>query len=209
MKNLFITIIIGVLLVLLVLSRCNSVNTNSIKIDTVTSVDTIYRNVDVVTTKYNVITKIIEKPSKERIDSFYKPSNDCDSLKLQYKEAIEKYISYSVVEDTIHIDSLGFVSIKDSISENQIKMRSTRASFKIPEVFTTTTITKVLPVKRQVYIGGEVVGNSSEGVNGANGILMYKDRHDRAFQLKAGAHIYNNKVFTGFGIGMLWKIKFN
>lgn len=145
-----------------------------------------------------------------RRDTFYEatiqylPSQDYAELVVQFKELREQLLTENTFSDTLKIDSIGYVAIKDQVQKNTITNRKYSYNLKYPEVTKTITLTSPYSRKRQLYVGGGIGGDKVNIVNSAEAGFMYKDRKDRLFgvgvqkQFNASPITYEVKTF--------WKI---
>ena len=104
------------------------------------------------------------------------------------------------MEDSIRIDTNGYVKITDTVQKNLIVGRGTRVNIKYPVI--TETIT--LPAKKvnQVYIGGVFQTGGQNQQIGASALL--KTRKDFALSGSLSVNTYGD---LQYGIGAFWKIK--
>lgn len=137
------------------------------------------------TIKEKPIITNINKPSKETIIEKYYYDTSAKDLKERYLELAQKFEALKVSEQKINIDSIGYINIKDTVSQNEIKGRSVNYNIKQKETFIKETIIKQAEPKRQLFYGGEL-GLSPTGVNSALGGIMYKDRRDNIYKFSGG-----------------------
>ena len=146
-----------------------------------------------------------------------------DTLKVETKEYIPKYIKKTVVEidtfqspidtisilkdyyakyfytDTIKVDSLGFIVINDTVTRNLISKRDVQSNIFIP----TTTITNTTYLyKRELFWGASISGNQ-EQIQSINGELMYVNKKRNAYGFGVGVDQNFQPIFTG---RLYWKI---
>lgn len=180
------------------LQRCGKGNTTptevKIKRDTiwVHKDSTIYSKPQIIKT----IPVTIEQWNTE-----YLPDTNYTKLLQQYQDVVTKYLSSNLLQDSIKIDSIGYIKVIDTISHNTVKGRSTSYKFKYPVVKETLTV--VPEPKRQVYAG---IGLGGDGVKFIDQIslgMLYKDRKDRVF----GASIMASPSGIEYGVQSFWKIK--
>ena len=162
-----------------------------IKTDTIwkTTKDTILKTVNVVKKQYIPINK-----------DEYKPGESIDTCKSRFDNLLKEHLVRTVYADTLKLDSLGTIVIKDTVWLNKLHgKREYIKDYKIP--FVTKTITKREDPKRQLYIGGNAfMGQSSLLTPG----LIYKDKKDRIYQAGVGINFDGT---LNYGFGMYWKIK--
>lgn len=186
---------IVILIVIILLQRsCNTeVNKDlvkeTVKTDTVwkETKDTVFKTVKVTNIKYVPLNK--EK---------YTVSDNCDSSKIRFDNILKEHLVRTVYTDTIKLDSLGTIVVKDTVWLNKLHgKREYIKDYKIP--FVTKTITKQEPPKRQLYIGGNL--NSMQSITSG---LLYKNKKDQIYQVNVGISTNGSIIY---GIGGYWKIK--
>ena len=125
---------------------------------------------------------------------------------------LKDYYSKVLYKDTLILpDSLGTVSLLDTISQNKIFGRTFNASVK-QRTIKETMIVKELP-KTQVYYGLTGGFNKTDVVSNIGAGLLIKTKTDKIYNLGIGV---SNKVTDGtngtlspyIGAGVYWKIKF-
>jgi len=187
-------IVIFVIIALLMFKRCTSDNPEA---QPTVKTRIIYKTVrdTVIKTQFKFTTL----PGK--ITTEYLPSKDYDSLKTQYETMRDDYLASNIYLDTIKLDSLGFIKIKDTIQKNKLKSRLVIQDYKLPTVIKEIT----LPAKprTQVYIGGNLYGSKQELLIASPGILL-KTKKDNIYQINAGVTFSGQLVI---GAGVYYKIK--
>ena len=188
--------LIATLVAIILLQRsCNGSNDKDLVKQTVKT-DTVWKETKDTVFKTVKVTNIKYVPLKEEK---YTVSDNCDSSKVRFENLLKEHLVRTVYADTIKLDSLGTIVVKDTVWLNKLYgKREYIKDYKIP--FVTKTITKKEDPKRQMYIGG----NSFIGTPGllAPG-LIYKDRKDRVYQANVGVG-FNGSI--NYGFGMYWKI---
>jgi hypothetical protein len=180
-------VIIALVIVIILMRSCDNVDskeTTYVKTDTIYKVtkDTVTKNVKVVSVKY--------VPVKETI---FTSVDTCN----------KEYNRQTVYRDTITIDSIGGITIIDTVFQNRLGKRTIFKDYKIPLVTKTVTIIKAQQPRRQLYIGGNLFGDKRTLQMVTPG-LLYKDRKDRIYQVNC---IINNEGNIYYGVGMYWKIR--
>ena len=181
-------IVILVLVIVIILMRsCSDVDakeTTYIKTDTVykETHDTLTKKVNVVSVKYINV----KEPVFTSIDTCNK-----------------EYNRQTVYRDTIMLDSIGTITVLDTVFQNKLGKRTIFKDYKIPLVTKTVTIIKAQQPKRQLYIGGNLFGDRRTLQSVTPG-LLYKDRKDRVYQLNVGVNFDGTMTY---GVGAYWKIK--
>jgi hypothetical protein len=124
---------------------------------------------------------------------------------------LKDYYSKVLYKDVLVLpDSLGTVSVIDTISQNKILGRTFDAKVK-ERTIKETTIVKELP-KNQVYFGFDGGFNKADVVSHIGTGVMLKTKKDKIYQLGVGVA---NRTIDGtngtlspyIGAGVYWKIK--
>jgi hypothetical protein len=188
--------LIASLVAIIILQRSCNNNTDiddnkiTVKTDTVWKVtkDTVFKTVNAVKTEYISIDK-----------EEYKPGESIDTCKTRFNNLLKEHLVRTVYSDTLKLDSLGTVVIRDTVWLNKLYgKREYIKDYKIP--FVTKTITKKEDPRRQMYIGGNsFIGGTGLLTPG----LIYKDRKDRVYQANVGVGFDGS---INYGFGMYWKI---
>ena len=125
---------------------------------------------------------------------------------------LKDYYSKVLYKDVLVLpDSLGTVSVTDTISQNKIMGRTFDAKVK-ERTIKETMIVKELP-KTQVYYGLTGGFNKADVVSNVGAGLLIKTKKDKIYQVGVGVA---NRVTDGtngtlspyVGAGVYWKIKF-
>jgi hypothetical protein len=154
-----------------------------------TTKDTVFKTVNAVKTEYITIDK-----------EEYKPGESIDTCKTRFNNLLKEHLVRTVYSDTLKLDSLGTVVIRDTVWLNKLYgKREYTKNYKIP--FVTKTITKKEDPKRQLYVGGNAFMNNTILLTSG---LIYKDKKDRVFQANVGIGFDGS---INYGIGTYWKIK--
>jgi hypothetical protein len=154
--------------------------------------------IDTITTvayKYDTITnesKVYVPKWQDRvvidIDSFIvNQTEPIDTMAL-----LTDYYSKYYYQDTIAVDTFGYVVLKDTISQNQIQSRQSITNVVIP---TKTVTHSILINKREIYLGGGFVGSRNYMI--ANGELLIRTKKRKAFAIGAGIDNQLSPNFTG------------
>jgi len=190
--NLVYTFIIAILLVVLyeTCKKNKTVNTNTSSSDTITNVNYVYFK-DSGKTKPLFIRGRRDTVFENSIE--YVPSEDYSTLVKQFQELKEILLSRNIYRDSLHLDSLGWVKITDTVQKNNIIGRQYVNNIKIPERVRNITTIVQAPQRRQLYLGASVFANptvknaqffrnnTTTYITNVNGSLLYKDRKDRMF----------------------------
>lgn len=198
-KNISYLLIIGLVIVILLQRSCTGttiVNGDpqvSIKIDTVYKhiTDTLIKNVPVKSIVY-------VKPEGPH----YIPTDDIDTCKANFNRLLNEHIKKTVYQDTLKLDSLGTITVIDTVWINKLYGKRTYIqNINIPTI--TKTITKPAEPKRQLYIGANLFGDRQQIQLLTPGIL-YKTKKDHIYQANVGVNFDGSITY---GLGAYWKIK--
>jgi hypothetical protein len=211
MKNLFNlkNIALLLLIVIVVFQQCggNKKGTGEIvKIDG-KKYELIKHEIDTVEV---VKTKVVTKKGEDIYHETIKEVNIPAIVDTQ--ALLHDYFAKKIYKDTLHLpDSLGIVSLIDTITQNKILGRTFNASVK-QRTIKETTIVKELP-KTKVFYGLEGGFNKADVVSHLGFGILINTKQDKIFHLGIGAA---NRVTDGtngalapyIGGGVYWKIKF-
>jgi hypothetical protein len=134
----------------------------------------------------------------------YQADTSYPKLKKQYDDLAKDYAAKRIYVDSVNVGKFGHIQIIDTVVKNKLSKRTTKDNFKIPVVKETVTITKYAEPERQLYLGGGVNANSSSGIRGVEGGLLYKTKKDQIYGVKATTTIDG---ITTFGVSTYFKIK--
>jgi len=146
------------------------------------------------------LVKTIEIESHDTIINQYIPDTNYAKLVIQYQEIVNQLLAKNIMEDSIRIDSNGYVKITDTVQKNLIVGRGTQVNIKYPII--TETIT--LPAKKvnQVYVGGVFQTGAQTPQVGVGALL--KTRKDFTLGGSLSINTYGDFMY---GVGAYWKIK--
>lgn len=196
------SVIIAVLLLLILLREfgCNGSGSSTPgKPDTTVVHDTTWQKYDSVVYKKVKIVKTIH----DSIPVEYYPHEMYDSLKVQYEELAKAYLAKNIYKDTFRVPQIkGTFIVNDTVKNNELMGRSWTADYILPTVKETITITKPTPPKRQLYIGGGIIGSRTE-IQSINAGLLYKTKKDKMLGLSAGI---NQQLQPQVGVSLYWKL---
>jgi hypothetical protein len=163
--------------------------------------------------KYNIIKEVIDTVDVEKV-KYIKKGKDTVYLdtiiyirvpvNIDTLAIIKDYFAKRVYKDTLFLpDSLGFVSIVDTITKNSIESRIFNAKVK-ERIIRDTKIVKD-PPKNQLFVGLNSQFGGGSFVTGIGGSLIFKSKDDKLYQLGTG--ITNNNLKPYINGGIYWKIK--
>lgn len=176
---------IGVIVLLLVvlLKDCGGVKNIDIpKADTLRFIKYIHIH-DTVQGKPKFIyekidTSIWMKKTQNKPDTTYK------GLLTQYTSLGNLYFAKRAYSTTFPIDTIGTVTVTDTLAENTLLSSILVSNLKYPIV--TKIVKEPLPPKNQLYIGTTFTGNKETFINGVYGGLLLKTKKDRLYSASIG-----------------------
>lgn len=193
-KNL-LSFIILVLLAIIILQRCEAPKPS--EGPTVVK-DTVWVVKDSLIIGKPQVTKTII--SHDTIINHYVPDTNYGKLVLQYQEVIKELLAKNIHQDSIRIDTNGYVKIIDTVQKNVIVGRSAKVNIKYPVIKETIT----LPAKKtaQLWVGGAIL--ASPAPNAIMGSALLKTRNEKMFGGSLSINTYGD---FQYGIHSFWKIK--
>jgi len=157
-----------------------------------------------------VKTKIVTKKGQDIYHETIKEVNIPTIVDTQ--ALLHDYFAKNIYKDTLNLpDSLGTVSLIDTITQNKILGRTFNASVK-QRTIKETTIVKELP-KTKVFYGFEGGFNKADVVSHLGFGFLVNTKKDKIFHLGIGAANRTTDGTSGalspyIGGGVYWKIKF-
>ena len=187
------TLVILVLVILVLLKTCGSgdeVTTEKV----VTKVEVRYDTLEV--EKKVFVPKIKTVVRTNTITDTVVLKSRIDTLAI-----LKDYYNKYVYQDTLKLDSLGYVVIMDTISQNKIFSRRFDSQILIP----TTTITNDIYLNQSKFFGGVSIGGNKSQINFLSGDLLYKSKKDKVY----GVGLCVNQNLEPIVIGRVyWRIQF-
>lgn len=141
---------------------------------------------------------IIYKPGPVKII----PGKDIPQ-KVDTTAILKDYFAKVYYQDTLKLDTLGFILVKDTISQNRIQKRHTNFNIKVPVYEKTINNYVQIPPRNKVYIGIEIGGNTKDIINYIGPNFILNTKKDKMYNLGLG--LTPNGL--GFNIGTSWKIQ--
>lgn len=191
-------IVIIVLILVLFLQRCGK-GTDSVEPKIIRDTTWVIKD-STITTKPEVVGTITVPI--DRWNTEYLPDTNYTKLLAQYMDVTNKFLASNIHSDSLKIDSVGYVHVKDTVSQNLITSRSYTYNLKYPIIKETIIIPE--EKKTQVYIGGELEGDESQLFSDISAGLLLKNKKDQIFGLSVGYSVYGG---IQFGLSSYWKIK--
>lgn len=195
-KNL-LTLMVGALLLIVILQQCKS--TPEIEAPTVVRDTVLVVKESLTVTKPQLVETIESHDSI--IMKEYVPDTNYAKLVAQYQEVVNQLLAKNIMQDSVAVDSVGYVKITDTVQKNLVVGRSTKVNIRYPIIRETIT----LPAKKtnQLYVGGAILGTSAP--NTIMGSALLKTSNDFLFGGSLSINTYGDMQY---GIHSLWKIKF-
>jgi hypothetical protein len=199
-KN-FLNLVVLCLLIALLLKSCKSTPSGDVQVKVIRDTTWIIKD-STIYSKPQLIKTIPIDVSRDTIINHYIPDTNYSRLLAQYQEVVGRFLATNLYSDSVRIDTIGYVKVTDTVSQNQLLKRGYRINVKYPII--TETIIKPAPKVRQLYAGGQVSGVAGSPVNGINAGLLYKTKKDYIIGANAGFDRDGNIIY---GVQSYWKIK--
>lgn len=182
-NNLQILLFIALVIIILS-SRVCSFDKNIKPAETITVTETLI-SYDTIN---DTIPEYIPKwKTKIEIDTFYAPVDTMGVLR-------DYYAKYLYV-DTIKIDTIGYLVVKDSITKNKILSRNIKTDILLPVTTITTTNTTYIN-KLEFYLGLKAQGTSNQ-LNYIGGEFLLRTKQRQAYSLGMGLNNNLQPVVSG------------
>lgn len=202
-KTSFFTGIIAVLVVIILLQRSCSGPANTPCENTVSTViktDTVYREIFKTAIKqvkvYIHDTTYVKEPWMVPDTNYYR-------LKIQFENLVDMYASKNIYKDTIKIDTIGTLTVTDTVTHNALRLRVYQHNYKIPTI--TNTVMVAAPAKRQMYIGGALGFTYPVAPASVQAGFLLKNKKDQIYGAHAGIDFNGNVTYL---LSSYWKISF-
>jgi len=177
-----------IVLVVLVLFQSQCSRKDPVEPEVIVTIETKWDTVNVIQTEY------VPKWRTRVVTEHDTIPQDIDTMSI-----LKDYYAKYHYTDTLTLDTLGFLVLNDTISQNSILSRSFTSDISIP----TTTITKEIYLnKREFYWGMGLSGDKSQ-LNYLGGEFMYKNKQRNMFGVGMGVNQDLQPVVSG---RMYWKI---
>ncbi len=194
----YLDMIIVALLVVILLQMCKK------PLDTTTTIvysDTIWVKKD--STIYSNPKLIIREGSVDSVIlKEYLPDTNYNKLLAQYNSLVTNYLTKNVYEDSLKIDSVGYVYVKDEVMSNALTGRTYNYNLTYPIIH--DSVVKYAAPQREFYFGGGIQGFQGGVIRTFNTGLLYKDKKQRIYIL-SGTVDNENKL--GAQLQTYWKLK--
>ena len=153
-------------------------------------------------TRWDTITvsKEIYIPKwKTKIITKYESDTIIINIPIDTLEILKDYYSKNIYVDKIELDSLGTITITDTVTQNTIISRSVISDILVP----TTTITSDVYINSREFYWGLGLQGRSDQLNYLGGELLFKDKNKRIYGLGLGVNQDFIPVISG---RLYWKI---
>lgn len=165
-----------------------------------TVIDTVYVDVIKQVTKkvtiYKTDTEYVKEP-------WMIPDTNYAKLKKQFEDLVNQYASNKIYVDSVAVDTLGYITVIDTVSKNTLLTRKYFHDYKIPII----TITKKIPLppKRELFLGAGLSFNYPTVPQSITTGLIFKDKKNHLFGLQCGV---NTKGIVTYNASVYWNINF-
>lgn len=204
-KSIRFIIILLLLIVLVILTRtgCSKMVDYLDKhvADTVYVRDTTWQIRDTVVYKKMIVYETIYHT--DTLPYEYTADTNYIKLKLQYDTLVSLFLSRNIYRDTVMIDTIGYVTITDTVQHNILNNRSFTYTYSIPSTIKIVTITEPEIRRNGFYIGGGFNAYRFLVPFSLETGLILKTKQDHIYGLKIGSDI--NRQFV-YGFQSYWKI---
>lgn len=198
------TLIIIILLLLLYINNCQNIDDNS---DTVV-VDN--KRYGVLKYKVDTVEKTKTRTEVKRGDDIFYEKIYVDTQYL-YKDIdtaniLIDFFTKVVFKDTLMLpDSVGFVFLIDTISQNKLQTRTFTAKY-IERTIRETSVLKELP-KNEYYFGFNTNIDKVSLINSLGTSILFKHKkNNNIYQLSTGLSQTNGNIIPYVGGGVYFKI---
>ena len=182
------TLLIVVLVVIILLMRSCSGESDVTEPKIITKIETKWDTVKVDRPIY--VPKIVDRVVVD-VDTF--------NLPIDTAAILTDYYSKVIYNDTIVIDSLGTITISDTITQNYISYRGVVTELNFPTKIITNN---VYLNKRELYGGISISGQPTQ-LEMLSGELLYKNKKRNAYGVGVGVNPDFQPMYT---FRMYWKI---
>jgi hypothetical protein len=160
---------------------------------------------------YELLSREVEVIEVEKVVTEYKEGNTIYvevevpvevfiPIEIDTMEVLQDYYSTRVYTDTLKVDSLGYVAIRDTISQNKIIGRWYDAHINERTIKETITV-KDLP-KTQIWMG--FISSSNVAVAGNLSVITKRQKN---IGVDVGLYLDDDKLNPYVGVRYLWRIK--
>lgn len=140
-------------------------------------------------------TKHYAKPKPDTIyypDSIYLPADTAELIAECRRIAFE-YFKTKIYNRHIIVDSIGWINLRDSVTQNELYGYYVNSKIKQLTVTKTETKTIVTPARNKILVGLQLSGNAD--YFGASPSIMFQGKKDNVFML--GYDVINKNYNVG------------
>jgi hypothetical protein len=191
-KNIQTLLIVVLVAIVLFQRSCSSKTDDVIEPKVITNIET----------KWDTITvnKEVYVPKwKTQIITEFKTDTILINIPVDTLEILKDYYSKKVYVDKIALDSLGSVTVTDTITQNIIFSRTVTSNILLP----TTTITSDIYINRREFYWGLGLQGRTDQLNYLGGELLLRGKNKRIYGLGIGVNQDFQPVISG---RLYWKI---
>lgn len=201
-KENFLNLVLIILIVVLFLQRCTEHKVVQTPPQITIVRDTVWVIHDSTVYSKPQLIKTIPVPY-EKLEVKYLPDSNYPNLVKQYWSVVDRLLAINIQEDSLKIDSIGYVKVTDTVNENMIVGRSYKYDLKYPKIKETITIKEPYKPKNQLYIGGGVSGTKLNLFDQFDVGVLFKNKKDQIYGTKVGMTLSGN---VQYGIQSYWKL---
>lgn len=198
-QNTFLYLVIAALAIIIFLQRSCTSNDNPAETITVNG------------KPYEVIKKVTDTVYVTKKQTVYKKGETIYNTEIEYvsvpvnidtQKILNVFFKQRIYKDTLKLkDSLGYISVIDTISQNTIVSREWKSNVN-QKTINNTIYLKDLP-KNQVYVG-PIIGGIRNQMAFAGASLKLKTKSDKMYGINFG---YTSTLNPFIQFDILWKIK--
>lgn len=194
-------IVIGILALIILFMRGCETPVIPQEPTVITKYDTIWKQThDTIIKKVNVVTIRYTHPKEPQ----FQPGDNIDTCKARFNKIAKEYTAEVIYCDTIKLDSIGTITVIDTVSYNKLKARKYIKNYQIPLITKTITIIKKPDPQKQFFIGGNLFGDKTSLQFLSPGVI-YMDKKARVYQANIGVNFDGQIIY---GAGTYWKLNF-
>jgi len=177
-----------IVLVVLVLFQSQCSRKDPVEPEVIVTIETKWDTVNVIQTEY------VPKWRTRVVTEHDTIPQDIDTMSI-----LKDYYAKYHYTDTLTLDTLGFLVLNDTISQNSILSRSFTSDISIP----TTTITKEIYLKKREFFWGLGVNGGTSQLDYVGGEFMFKNKQRNMYGIGVGVNQDLQPTISG---RMYWKI---
>ena len=199
-NNIFSFIVLILLLSLIYLQWVNKQQKQAKEPLQIVKRDTVYMDIRNYT---NIVPKLVERIPYliTESETRYFPDTNYAKLVQQYHNLVEELLAKHIYIDTLRIDSIGYVQVNDTISNNRVLGRSYLSNLSYPII--TNTVYQPEAKKAMLYWGVGMQMNNVFSVNSLSTGGIYKFKNN--FMLGGSIGMSQNGK-TIFGAQGYWPL---